>query len=217
GRGAARRAVGALRTASRSGTFWLLAGGFAICGASTNGLVGTHFIPAAHDHGLPETTAAGLLALIGIFDIVGTVASGALTDRVDSRWLLGGYYLLRGLSLMVLPDLFASSLHPNMLVFILFYGLDWVATVPPTLALCREAFGADAPVAFGWVFASHQIGAAVVATVAGVIRDQLGSYNLAWYGAGGLCLIAALLSVQVPRRSPAVSRRSRWLVRPATD
>jgi predicted MFS family arabinose efflux permease len=216
--GAAARALGALRNASRTGTFWLLVGGFAICGASTNGLIGTHFIPAAHDHGMPETTAASLLALIGIFDIVGTVASGWLTDRVDSRLLLGAYYLLRGLSLMVLPDLFAASPHPSMLVFILFYGLDWVATVPPTIALCRQRFGADAPVVFGWVFASHQIGAALAATAAGIVRDQLGTYDLAWYCAGGLCLLAALLSVQIARPAPA--RRSRWVARtssPAAD
>ncbi|MBO0871067.1 MAG: MFS transporter, partial [Micromonosporaceae bacterium] len=147
-KGAARRALRSLRTASGTGTFWLLAGGFAICGASTNGLVGTHFIPAAHDHGMPETAAAGLLALVGIFDVVGTVFSGWLTDRFDSRYLLGGYYLLRGLSLLVLPDLFANSVHPSMLIFILFYGLDWVATVPPTITLCRERFGADGPVVF---------------------------------------------------------------------
>ncbi len=211
--GAASRALGALRTASRTGAFWLLAGGFAICGASTNGLIGTHFIPAAHDHGMPQTTAANLLALVGIFDIVGTVASGWLTDRVDSRLLLGAYYLLRGLSLMVLPDLFAASPHPSMLVFILFYGLDWVATVPPTIALCRQRFGADASVVFGWVFASHQIGAALAATAAGLVRDRLGTYDLAWYCAGGLCLIAALPSVQIarPAGSPA-ARRSRWRV-----
>jgi sugar phosphate permease len=216
-RGAAGRAIGALRMASRTGAFWLLAGGFAICGASTNGLVGTHFIPAAHDHGLPETTAASLLALIGIFDIVGTVASGWLTDRVDSRLLLGTYYLLRGLSLMILPDLFAGSAHPSMLIFILFYGLDWVATVPPTIALCRQRFGANASVVFGWVFAAHQIGAAAVAFAAGAIRDRLGSYDLAWYGAGGLCLIAALLSFQI--RRPAGDpghRRSRWTLRAHT-
>ncbi len=110
---------------------------------TTNGLVGTHFIPAAHDHGMPQTTAAGLLALVGLFDIVGTIASGWLTDRIDSRLLLGAYYGLRGLSLLVLPSLFADSAQPSMLVFIIFYGLDWVATVPPTVALCREYFGAS--------------------------------------------------------------------------
>jgi MFS family permease len=192
--GAARIALRALGRAARTRPFWLLAGGFAICGATTNGLVGTHFIPAAHDHGMAETTAAGLLALVGVFDIVGTIASGWLTDRVDSRILLGGYYFLRGLSLLVLPSLFAAVAHPSMLLFILFYGLDWVATVPPTVALCREYFGAAGPVVFGWVFASHQVGAAIAATAAGLVRDQLGSYTWAWYGAGALAVLASLLS-----------------------
>jgi sugar phosphate permease len=191
---AARTALVALRNAARTRPFWLLAGGFAICGATTNGLVGTHFIPAAHDHGMPETTAASLLALVGLFDIVGTIASGWLTDRVDSRFLLGGYYALRGLSLLVLPALFSATAHPSMIIFILFYGLDWVATVPPTVALCREYFGASGAVVFGWVFASHQIGAAIAATAAGLVRDQLGTYNVAWYAAGALAILASLLS-----------------------
>jgi MFS family permease len=197
--GAARRALGSLATAARTPVFWLLAGGFAICGASTNGLVGTHFIPAAHDHGMPETSAAGLLALVGIFDVAGTIFSGWLTDRVDSRVLLGVYYALRGCSLLVLPSLFARTAHPSMLVFIIFYGLDWVATVPPTVALCRQHFGMTGPIVFGWVFASHQIGAAAAAVTAGVIRDHLGDYAAAWYGAGVLCLLAALLSVRIRR------------------
>jgi sugar phosphate permease len=198
--GAAARAVGALRAAARTRAFWLLAGGFAICGASTNGLVGTHFIPAAHDHGMTETTAASLLALVGLFDIVGTVASGWLTDRVDSRLLLAGYYALRGASLLVLPSLFGDAARPSMLVFIVFYGLDWVATVPPTVALCREYFGASGAVVFGWVFASHQVGAAIAATGAGLVRDQFGSYTLAWYVAGALCVGAAVLSMRLRRR-----------------
>ncbi|MGI5246001.1 MFS transporter [Dactylosporangium sp. CA-139066] len=195
--GAARRALGALRTASRTPAFWLLAGGFAICGATTNGLIGTHFIPAAHDHGMAEPTAASLLALIGLFDIAGTIASGWLTDRMDSRVLLGWYYALRGLSLLVLPALFAATVRPSMLVFILFYGLDWVATVPPTVALCREYFGSSGPVVFGWVFASHQFGAAIAATATGVLRDRLGNYDLAWYIAGGLSITAAALSLML--------------------
>jgi MFS family permease len=142
--GAAVAAVSALRRASRTPAFWLLAGGFAICGASTNGLIATHFVPAAHDHGMGTTTAAGLLALVGVFDVVGTIASGWLTDRVDSRLLLAWYYALRGLSLFALPFLFAAVPHATMLLFIVFYGLDWVATVPPTVALCRERFGATA-------------------------------------------------------------------------
>jgi sugar phosphate permease len=197
--GAATRALSVLRHASRTSTFWLLVGGFAICGASTNGLIATHFIPAAHDHGMPETTAAGLLALVGLFDIVGTVVSGWLTDRYDSRALLGAYYALRGLSLLILPGLIAATTQPSMLVFIIFYGLDWVATVPPTIALCRQHFGADGPIVFGWVFASHQFGAAIAATSAGLVRDITGEYNPAWVTAGLLCFFAAVMSVRIRR------------------
>jgi MFS family permease len=200
-----RHALDALRDAARTRVFWLLAGGFAICGISTNGLVGTHFIPAAHDHGMPLTTAAGLLALVGIFDIAGTVFSGWLTDRVDARLLLGVYYTLRGASLLLLPSLFSDAMHVNMLAFIIFYGLDWVATVPPTIALCRDAFGDRAPIVFGWVFASHQIGAAIAAAGAGLVRDHQGSYTLAWYVAGALCFGAAVMSVSIVRRQVAPS------------
>ncbi|WP_344654209.1 MFS transporter [Cryptosporangium japonicum] len=206
--GAARSAFSGLALGVRSGTFWLLVGGFAICGASSNGLVGTHLVPAAHDHGLPTTAAAGLLAVIGIFDIVGTIASGWLTDRYDPRLLLLAYYGLRGASLLLLPALLPSLGHgvgPSMLVFIVFYGLDWVATVPPTVALCRQAFGDRAPVVFGWVFASHQLGAALMATGAGWIRDTFGTYTPAWYAAGALCLLAATLSVGVGRGSRAAT------------
>ncbi len=192
--GAAQRAVGALREAARTKTFWALAGGFAICGATTNGLIGTHFIPSAHDHGMPETTAAGLLALVGIFDIVGTIVSGALTDKVNPRILLVGYYFFRGVGLLVLPLLLSDTVRPSMLVFIVIYGLDWVATVPPTVALCREAFGANGTIVFGWVFASHQIGAAIAASAAGAIRDATGAYTLAWFGAAALCVVAAAIS-----------------------
>ncbi|MGX7825060.1 MFS transporter [Actinokineospora sp. 24-640] len=202
GRSAAR-ALLVLRTAVRHRTFWLLAGGFAICGASTNGLIGTHFVPAAHDHGMPATTAAGLLALVGLFDIAGTIASGWLTDRVDPRLLLVAYYSLRGASLLVLPHLFAATTEPPMWAFIVFYGLDWVATVPPTVVLCRRVFGADGPIVFGWVFAAHQIGAAVAALGAGVIRDHHGSYDSAWYIAGGLCAVAAALSLRIKSHRPA--------------
>jgi sugar phosphate permease len=193
---AGRRAVEVLVAAARTRNFWLLAAGFAICGATTNGLVGTHFIPAAMDHGMGETAAASLLALVGVFDIVGTIFSGWLTDRLDSRVLLGAYYGLRGLSLFALPSLFAGSTHPSMLVFIVFYGLDWVATVPPTVALCRKYYGVSTgPIVFGWVFASHQVGAAFAAVAAGIVRDQLGNYDLAWYIAGILSCGAAVLSL----------------------
>lgn len=196
-------AFSTLRDALRTRTFLLLAATFAVCGASTNGLVGTHFIPAAMDHGMAETAAASLLALVGVFDIVGTIFSGWLTDRFDPRILLAAYYGLRGLSLFLLPSLFGDSMHPSMLVFVLFYGLDWVATVPPTMALCRSAFGNRAPIVFGWVFACHQLGAAAAATVAGTIRDDMGTYNLAFYGAGVLCLLATLGCLSIKKRPVA--------------
>jgi len=193
--------------ASKQRTFWALAAGFAICGATTNGLVGTHFIPSAHDHGMHETVAAGLLAVVGIFDIVGTIASGWLTDRYNPRILLAVYYAGRGLGLLALPFLLSATVQPPMIVFIVIYGLDWVATVPPTVALCRELFGADGPIVFGWVFASHQIGAAIAATVAALVRDATGQYTIAWFGAAGLCIVAAVMSATIARRPKDVPER----------
>ena len=173
---------------------------FWICGWSTNGLIGTHFIPAAHDHGMPATTSASLLALIGIFDIVGTVASGWLTDRVDSRYLLFTYYFFRGLSLLVVPWLLADTVHPSLFVFIVFYGLDWVATVPPTVALCRQHFGIErSGVVFGWVFAATWSAPGSAASFAGWVRQVNGDYFSAWMTAGGLCLGAAALCLLIPR------------------
>ncbi|MEU9053883.1 MFS transporter [Streptomyces sp. NPDC048384] len=201
-RGAARRAVTVLFSAARTGPFWLLAGTFAICGASTNGLIQTHFVPAAHDHGMPVPAAASLLAVIGVFDVVGTIASGWLTDRFESRRLLAVYYALRGISLLFLPMLLASTVHPSMLFFIVFYGLDWVATVPPTVALCREHYGEDSAIVFGWVLASHQVGAALVAFLGGVARDVFGTYDMVWYASGALCAAAALMALVI-RRQPA--------------
>jgi MFS family permease len=196
----AGRAVRVLRDAAHEPTFWLLAGGFAICGATTNGMIATHFIPAAMDHGMPPTTAASLLAVVGVFDVAGTIASGWFTDRIDPRMLLLAYYVLRGVGLLALPSLLSPHTTPSTWVFIIFYGLDWVATVPPTVMLCRDRFGsAVAPIVFGWVFASHQIGAAVAAVGAGVIRDRTGSYDLAFYLAAGLCVVAATLSVNIRR------------------
>lgn len=199
GSGAAT-ALSTLATAARTRVFWLLAASFAICGATTNGLIGTHFIPAAQDHGMPATTAAGLLALVGVFDIGGTIASGWLTDRYDPRVLLVGYYIGRGLSLVALPSLLAPHTTPSTWVFILFYGLDWVATVPPTVALCRQCFGSNAPIVFGWVFAAHQLGAAVASAGAGVIRDSEGTYNPAFYAAAALCAVAALVCLRTRTR-----------------
>jgi len=204
--GAARLAVGTLFRAARTRTFWLLAGGFFVCGATTTGLVQQHFMPAAHDHGMPVTTAATLLALVGVFDLVGTIGSGWLTDRFDPRLLLGAYYALRGVSLALLVPLFGADLNASVLAFVIFYGLDWVATVPPTLALTREAFGAAAPIVFGWIFASHQLGASFAALVAGLTRDALGSYDAAWYGGAALCVVGAVLSLSVRRSTGLIVR-----------
>ncbi|KRE57323.1 MFS transporter [Phycicoccus sp. Soil748] len=196
--GPARTALRTLRESARSRTFWILVGTFWVCGWSTNGLIGTHFIPAAHDHGMPETTAAGLLALVGVFDLVGTIASGWLTDRVDPRMLLFGYYALRGLSLLFVPALLGPAIAPNLFLFIVFYGLDWVATVPPTIALCRRHFGvARSGMVFGWVFAAHMVGAGVAASYAGWVRQGTGDYFTAWLTAGGLCLFAAMACLAV--------------------
>ncbi|MBF6140859.1 MFS transporter [Nocardia farcinica] len=206
GGGAVRRAVDGLVFAARHRAFWALALAFAICGATTNGLVGIHFIPSAHDHGMPATTAAGLLAAVGVFDIAGTIASGWLTDKFDPRALLVGYYGFRGLSLLVLPLLLAQHVHPSMILFVVLYGLDWVATVPPTAALCRDIFGDRGTIVFGWVFASHQLGAAAAAFGAGVIRDRFGSYTYAWLAGAALCVLAAGVSVlaRPPRSRPVV-------------
>ncbi|CAM5302968.1 Putative MFS family arabinose efflux permease OS=Streptomyces albaduncus OX=68172 GN=FHS32_003869 PE=4 SV=1 [Streptomyces griseoloalbus] len=200
--GAARRALTVLASAARTGPFWLLAGTFAICGASTNGLIQTHFVPASHDHGMPITTAASLLAVIGVFDVVGTVASGWFTDRFDARRLLAVDDALRGVSLLCLPLLLAPSVHPPVLLFIVVYGLDWVATVPPTLAPCREHDGATAP--------SCRLGAGVGTGGRGDrgLRgrprgDTFGSYDVVWLASGALCAAAALMALVI-RKRPAV-------------
>ena len=196
-------ALAGLQFAVGQRDFWLLAIPFMICGLSTNGLIGTHLIPAGIDHGMAEVTAAGLLATIGIFDVVGTTLSGWLTDRWDSRKLLFAYYGLRGLSLMLLP-LVLSAANASMIVFIVFYGLDWIATVPPTVALATQRFGREqGTIIYGWVFASHQVGAAVAATGAGVIRTVTGDYFLAFVTAGLLCLVAGALSLGIGRSMPA--------------
>jgi sugar phosphate permease len=212
-----RAAFSGLTLASGSTDFWLLAATFFVCGASTNGLIGTHLIPAAMDHGMAEVAAASLLATVGIFDVIGTTASGWLTDRVNPRRLLFAYYGLRGLSLLVLPWAFDS---PNfgLILFIVFYGLDWVATVPPTVALTSDVFGKErAPIVYGWVFAAHQVGAAAAAYGAGAMREEFGDYLVAFTIAGALCLVAAGMSLQINRdRSRAAGggfgRRRRGIV-----
>jgi MFS family permease len=193
-------AVETLRWASRRRDFWLLAGAFFICGATTNGLIGTHLISAGHDHGLTEIRSATLLATIGIFDIIGTIASGWLTDRVDPRKLLFAYYGFRGLALLGL-NAALNDAGLGLIAFIVFYGLDWVATVPPTVALCRESFGPQRMgVVFAWVFGAHQLGAAAAAWGAGASRTWFGSYEPAFLFAGALGVLAAVLSMLVGKR-----------------
>ncbi|MBV8926848.1 MAG: MFS transporter [Bradyrhizobium sp.] len=191
-------ALGTLREASKSPTFWALFMTFAICGASTAGLIQVHLIPMCMDFGIPQVEAASLLAAMGIFDFFGTIVSGWLSDRYDNRWLLFWYYGLRGLSLVYLP--FSDFSFYGLSVFAMFYGLDWIATVPPTVRLTAQRFGAErANLVFGWIFAGHQIGAGAAAFAAGLSRTLLASYLPAFFAAGALCIVAALTAVSIAR------------------
>ncbi|RSF09333.1 MFS transporter [Achromobacter aegrifaciens] len=190
---------GALARASRTRTFWFLFATFFVCGFTTNGLVGTHLIALCGDHGMPEVQAAGLLALMGIFDLIGTTASGWLTDRYDPRKLLFVYYGLRGLSLIYLP--YSDFSFYSLSIFAIFFGLDWIATVPPTLRLTTEAFGErDASIVFGWIVAGHQLGAASAAWMAGAVREAQGSYLMAFVISGMTGLIAAVIALMIGRK-----------------
>jgi len=202
-----RTAFGALGEGLQSRDFWLLAGTFFVCGFTTNGLVGTHMIALCHDHGIEAVAAGGLLAIMGLFDLVGTTASGWLTDRIDPRKLLFAYYGLRGLSLIYLP--YADFTFFGLSLFAVFYGLDWIATVPPTLAIANRAFGLKkAPILFGWISASHQAGAASAAFFAGVSRTVTGSYLESFVIAGFVAVGAAFLSLMIgmkDRHTPAAA------------
>ncbi len=189
-----------LRDCVRVPIFWVLFGTFFICGSSTNGLIQTHFIALCHDYGLAATLAASVLAMMGIFDFIGPIGSGWLSDRVDPRWLLFWYYGLRGLSLLYLP--FTDFSFYGLSLFGMFYGLDWVATVPPTVKLTADRFGRErAGIVFGWVFAGHQIGAASAAFGAGLVRTEYSTYLPAFFVAGALCIVAALAVITVRRPS----------------
>ncbi|MEZ0388165.1 MAG: MFS transporter [Verrucomicrobium sp.] len=198
-------AIAALRVGMRSRDFWLLSGSFFICGASTNGLIGTHLVPACMDHGIPEVKAAGLLAVMGIFDLIGTTASGWLSDRFSNRWLLFVYYGLRGLSLLFLPGAFVPETH-HLSIFAVFYGLDWIATVPPTIALTARAFGRErVGIMFGWIVAAHQVGAGLAAWGAGWVRTVEGEYDYAFLTSGGLCVLTAGMVLLIGRGRAAKS------------
>ncbi|MET8380621.1 MFS transporter [Streptomyces microflavus] len=202
--GVARRTLAVLRDASRTAPFWLLAGAFAICGATTNGIMWTHFTPAAHDHGMTVTTASTLLALIGVFNVAGTIASGWLTDRKDARRLLAVFFALRGVLLVLLPLMMAATVNPAMMVFVVAFGLLDLATVPPVIALCRTFYGDDSAIVFGWVNAAHQVGAALAAFLGGIARDAFGTYDPVWLVLGAACAVAALVSLTI--RGDAVRR-----------
>jgi sugar phosphate permease len=194
--------------ALRSPVFWLLSGSFFICGASSNGIIGVHFVPHSIDHGIPEVTAASVLAIMGAMNFVGTLASGWLTDRYDPRKLLAIYYSLRGLSLLLLP--FVTE-FAGLAVFAVFFGLDYIATVPPTVALVADRFGrANVGAVFGWVFFGHQIGAALASYLGGVVRVSLGTYTAAFLGAGVLAILASLMVLIIRREvtplGPKVAR-----------
>jgi MFS family permease len=191
-------ALGTLRDAAQTRAFWVLFATFFICGASTNGLIQVHLIPMCLDFGIPQVQAASLLAAMGIFDFFGTIASGWLSDRYDNRWLLFWYYGLRGLSLLMLP--FTDFSFYGLSLFAMFYGLDWIATVPPTVRLTAQRFGAErANLVFGWIFAGHQIGAAFAAFGAGLSRTVLATYLPAFFFAGALCVVASLIVLSISR------------------
>src|SRR6185312_14272913 len=196
-------ALGTLRDVSRSPVFWALFATFFICGASTNGLVQVHLIPMCLDFGIPQVQAASLLAAMGIFDFIGTIASGWLSDRYDNRKLLFWYYGLRGLSLLFLP--FSDFTLYGLSLFAVFYGLDWIATVPPTVRLTAQRFGPErANLVFGWIFAGHQLGAATAAFGAGLSRTLLASYLPAFFAAGALCIVAAVIVLMMSRHQKPV-------------
>jgi MFS family permease len=197
-------ALGTLRDASRQRVFWVLFATFFICGASTNGLVQVHLIPMCLDFGIPQVQAASLLAAMGVFDFFGTILSGWLSDRYDNRWLLCWYYGLRGLSLLFLP--FSDFSFYGLSLFAMFYGLDWIATVPPTVRLTAQRFGAErANLVFGWIFAGHQMGAGAAAFGAGLSRTMLASYLPAFFVAGALCVVAALIVLTISRHPKPVA------------
>ncbi len=190
--------INVLMEVSRTGTFWVLFATFFICGLSTNGLIQTHFITLCSDYGLAAVTAASVLAMMGVFDFIGTVGSGWLSDRFDNRWLLFWYYGLRGLSLLYLP--FTTFTFYGLSLFGMFYGLDWIATVPPTVKLTADRFGRErAGMVFGWIFAGHQLGAATAAFGAGLTRTEFSTYLPAFFAAGAMCIVAALLALTIGR------------------
>ena len=198
-------ALKSLAEGLRAKEFWLLAGSFFICGLSTSGLIGTHFVSYCISFGIPVVMAASLVSFMGVFDLIGTTLSGWLSDRFDNRWLLFWYYCLRGLSLLALPAALASGSYGWLLVFAIFYGLDWIATVPPTVGLTRQRFGLQkSAMMYGWMVAFHQVGAGVAAYFGGLFYEALGSYKMSFLLAGGFCLLASLFVILIKKQPQAI-------------
>ncbi|WML48600.1 MFS transporter [Neobacillus sp. PS3-34] len=190
-----------LMEAIRVKEFWLLAGSFFICGLSTSGLIGTHFVSYCMGFGIPLVTAASMLSFMGVFDLVGTTISGWLSDRFDNRWLLFWYYSLRGASLVLLPFALMKGSITLLVIFSIFYGLDWIATVPPTISISRQIFGVKkSGIVYGWIFASHQVGAAVAAFGGGIIFKVFDSYTWAFSIAGMFCILASLFVIIIKKQ-----------------
>lgn len=187
--------------------FWLLAGSFFICGLSTSGLIGTHFITYCIGFGFAAVTAASMLSFMGVFDLIGTTLSGWLSDRFDNRWLLFWYYILRGASLILLPFALSEGSITLLMIFTVFYGLDWIATVPPTINISRQVFGVEKSViVYGWIFAAHQAGAAVAAFGGGLIYNVFNSYTWAFFLAGMFCLLASLFVIVIKKHKSEFAR-----------
>ncbi|MFD4173304.1 MULTISPECIES: MFS transporter [Streptomyces] len=201
--GAARRTIAVLVSALRTGPFWLLAGMFVICGASTNGIMWSNWAPAAHDHGMAVTAAASMLSLIGIFSALGAIFSGWLTDRFDPRRLLTVYFAIRALTLLALPLVFSSTVTVLMIAFVVVYGLVDVATVPPVIELSRRVYGEDGPIVFGWANSAHQLGAGAAAFLGATARDMFGTYDVVWTALSVACVVAALMALVVRAPRPA--------------
>jgi sugar phosphate permease len=183
----------ALAIGARSRDFWLIGGGYFVCGATTNGLIGTHLIAACVDHGLSEVAGAGLLAATGVFALAGGALSGWLSDRWDNRLLLCAYYGLRGLSLLYLPFAFDMSLY-GLPVFSIVYGLDWIASAPPTVRLLSGVVGTERiGIMVAWITVIHQIGSASAAYLGGVLRIAFGTYLEAFIISGILLIAAAIM------------------------
>ncbi|MFJ5760615.1 MFS transporter [Neobacillus sp. NPDC093182] len=194
--------------------FWLLAGSFFICGLSTSGLIGTHFISYCIGFGFTAVTAASMLSLMGVFDLIGTTLSGWLSDRFDNRWLLFWYYGLRGASLLFLPFAFSDGSYIFLIIFSVFYGLDWIATVPPTVNISRQIFGIEkSVVVYGWIFAAHQLGSAVAAGGAGIVYKMFNSYSWAFALAGMFCLLASLFVIVIKKQRFEVKENESYIAK----